>query len=240
MQLERAVVRPQTSANRPDSPFVPLVGESAVRLAHVGLSPLRVEGIPAAQELDGARVVRVRRDRVGRTGEFRAFVLEGPDATVASLVFVPRPSLDLGVFSAEIATTSTGVTAVFAIHAGTGTWFAGQHAHRALQEVRRAHPALVADDAAPSARARQRGFAIEIPADRALLPVVEDVHRRLWASYVRTLADALELDAEGSERNTRAVEAWRAHRRTVSLVARVLTGARNADAARLHAEAIAG
>ncbi len=240
MQLDHVLLRPQThTSNRPDSSFVPLVGESAVRLSHVGLAPMRIEGLPAMQEIDGGKLLRARRDRVGRLGEFRAFVLEDGRGSIASIAFVPRPSLDLGIFGTEIVSGPSGVSGTFSIYAGTGTWFAGQHAHRACQELKRAAPDLVPDDGPRNARARERGFAFDVQLDRNGLERAEDVHRRLWSAYVRSLSDALELDVEGTEKNARAIEAWKAHRRTVSLTSRVLADSRSHEAARVHADVIA-
>ncbi|MCB9682762.1 MAG: hypothetical protein H6733_14950 [Alphaproteobacteria bacterium] len=238
-QLDRFNLRPQgTTSNRPESPFVPLVGESAVRLAHVGLAPVRIDGLPTTQSMDGGRLVRARRDRVGRIGEFRAFVVEEDAFDVVSVAFVPRPSLDLGVFGTEIAQTASGVTGAFGIYAGSGTWFAGQHAHHAYQEIRRAAPDLVPDEGQRSARARQRGFTFQVRVERDEIGRLEDLHRRLWGAYVRSLHDALELDVEGAERNARAIEAWKSHRRSVGLVARVLNDAGAPEATKLHADVL--
>lgn len=229
--------RPQAATmNRPESPFVPLVGESAVRLAHVGLAPVRIDGLPPVHDAGGARLVRARRDRVGRLGEFRAFVLEEGVLGVASVAFVPRPNLDLGVFGTEIALTPQHLVATFGIYAGTGTWFAGQHAHHAWQEVREAAPDLVDDEGQRSARARQRGFTFQVRVEKDELSRIEDLHRRLWGSYVRSLHDALELDVEGAEKNARSIEAWKAHRRTVALIARLLLESGAEEPAKLHAD----
>lgn len=238
-QLDRYSLRPQGIVqNRQDSPFVPLVGESAVRLAHVGLTPVRIDGLPPIHDNEGGRLVRARRDRVGRMGEFRAFVMEEGPVGVASVAFVPRPSLDLGVFGTEIVQTANGTVGSFGIYAGSGTWFAGQHAHHAFQEIQRHVPELIPDDGARSARARQRGFSFQVRLDRDDMGRLEDIHRRLWGAYVRSLHDALELDVDGADRNARAIEAWKAHRRTVGLAARVLLEANAHDAGKLHADVL--
>lgn len=234
-QLDGFNLRPQGETNnRPESPFVPLVGESAVRLAHVGLSPVRIEGLPALHDADGSRLVRARRDRVGRLGEYRAFVLEVGSFGVMSIAFLPRPSLDLGVFGTEIVQTDREIRASFGVYAGSGTWFAGQHAHRAYEMLRNELPELVPDEGHRSARARQRGFSFDVRVDRDDITRLEDLHRRAWGAYVGSLHDALELDVDGAERNARAIEAWKAHRRTVALAARTLADSNQTEAAKLH------
>ncbi|MCB9664936.1 MAG: hypothetical protein H6732_12545 [Alphaproteobacteria bacterium] len=239
IQLDTPIDRPQTrSTNRPESPFVHVVGESAVHLAAAGLTPVRLEGLPPIHDLDGGRLVRARRDRVGRVGEFRAFVAEQDVLSVMSLAFVPRPSLDMGVYGAEIALSPSTAVACFGIYAGYGTWFAGEHAHHAWQVVRRVAPDLVPDEGQRSARARQRGFTLELEVPRDELHRLEDLHRQMWAVYLRSMHDALELDADGAEKNARSVEAWKAHRRTVALASRVLTDAGAHDAAQVHADVI--
>lgn len=243
IQLDNAPLRPQTgpqtgSANRPESPFVHMVGESAVQLASAGLTPVRIDGLPQTPDLDGGRLVRARRDRVGRTGEFRAFVTEQDMLSALSIAFVPRPSLDLGVYGAEIALTSSTAVACFGIYAGYGTWFAGEHAHHAWQLARRSAPDLVPDEGQRSARARQRGFTVELEVPRDELHRLEDLHRQMWGAYLRSMHDALELDAEGADKNARSVEAWKAHRRTVALATRVLTEAGADDAARMLSDVI--
>ncbi len=240
MSVDRTAPRPQLhTSNRPETPFVPLVGESAVRLAHVGLSPMRIEGLPALLHTDGGKLVRARRDRVGRLGEFRALVVEEESSGVVSVAFVPRPSLDLGVFGTEIASTPRGLQATFSIYAGTGTWFAGQHAHRIWQELRRAAPDLITDGGARNARDRQRGFSVEVELERDGIERLADLHRRAWVSYVQSLADALELDHDGAERNARSIEAWKTHRRTGSMISRLLLESGTPEAARIHGDVLA-
>ncbi len=224
----RQATRPQTDvANRPDSPLVPVVGESAVALSPLGLIPIRVANLP--MEVPGRRLVRARRDRVGALGEFRAMVVEDGAQSMLTLMMIPQPSLDLAAYSMEILIAPTHATASFTIHAAEGTWFAGQHAHGAYQRAQATHPELVPDEGNRSARARERGFTFQVRLAREELPLLEQLHRRLWSTYMESLRNPLELSFEATERHQRALEGWKAYQRTFAMAPRMLAEQQGAD-----------
>lgn len=215
------------ASNRPDSPLVPVVGESAVALSPLGLIPIRVANVP--MEVPGRRLIRARRDRVGALGEFRAMVVEDGAHSVLTLMMVPQPSLDLAAYAMEISVAPTHATANFTIHAAEGTWFAGQHAHGAYQRAQATHPELVPDEGNRSARARERGFTFQVRLAREELPLLEQLHRRLWSTYMESLRNPLELSFEATERHQRSLEAWKAYQRTFAMTPRVLAEQPGAD-----------
>lgn len=214
--------RPQADTlNRYDCPLVPLVGETAVRLAPLGLHAVRVP--PAPRQLSAHWQVRTRRDRVGRTGELRSLVAD--DATGHSLlmlVFLPSHLLDLGAYAIELFVAPTSVSATFTMHAADGTWFAGHHAHGAYSRARATQPDLVPDPGMRSARARERGLSFQARLAREELPRLESLHRTLWSAYQEGLTSPLELTPEASTRNARGLDGWRTWLRTQAATARHL------------------